>query len=103
MFAAFVGGYQQAATIAASNANQLQIVHRQQTPRRVLLAVMFQFEQSHDSGKFFMIEFDEGCELHRFREDLCGKEALPEVDVEDPHDITLPCGQDKLANGCTAA
>ena len=83
MFTAFVRGDQEAAATAVGDADQLQIMRSEQAAGRVFLSTAFVFEQLHDPGKFFVIQFDAGCELHRFREDWRSVEGLPEVDIEN--------------------
>jgi hypothetical protein len=100
MLRALVSGNKQAAVCGASNASQLQIVGREQAARRILFSEMFQFQQAHDPGKFFMIEFDDGCQLHRFRHHARVKEFLPEIDVANPHRTWLS-GKEKPAHGGT--
>src|SRR5580704_14422531 len=85
MFTAFAGRYEDAAAIAAGYANQFQVMQRQQMSRRVFLVVVIQFEEPHELWQLFMVEFDNGCEPHRFGEDWRSIKALPEIDVENPY------------------
>src|SRR6202035_1608151 len=55
-----------------------------------------------DPGQFFMIQFDDGCELHRFRQDLRRKKVLAKVNIENPHRIWARAMQEFTNRGAAA-
>ncbi len=80
----------------------MKIIGAQQGFGGVVLVAIFQIEQPHDSGQFFVIEFDDGGEFHRIGDYLRVKEMLAQVDVADAHCIWF-CGEKKAAHGTAAA
>ena len=101
MFGAFVGGYEQAAVCTASDANQIQMLRRQQAARRILFATMFQFEKPHDPGEFLVVQLDCRCKLHRFREDLRSVKVLAKINIENAQCIWAR-GMQEFTNGGAA-
>src|SRR5271165_1290739 len=48
-----------------------------------------------------MVQFDDGCELHRFRHHLCGKESLSKIDVANSQGPRASTEQKTAHGGAT--